>query len=98
MYVILPETGCNILNNSTSFYNYSTDRRTRNVYYIYDGKAFLQSSQTSPGQYTYTGDCLSTGDLIYKPELQIYFPIVSFCLISFVIYVVYSIIIKRLLP
>lgn len=98
MDVTLPDTGCNILISSNSFYNYSSDRRTRQRYYIYDGVAHLESSSNSTYGYDYTGTCLSTGDLVYKPELQVYFPLASFCVICFLLIIIYRIIIKRLMP
>lgn len=98
MNVELPSTGCNIINSSTTFYNYSTDGRTRDYYVIYEGKAFRQASTYNQYGYTYTGTCLTTGDLIYKPELEVYFPLASFCVICFILLVIYNIIIKRLMP
>lgn len=98
MNVELPSTGCNIINSSTTFYNYSSDGRTRSSYVIYDGKAFLQSTNTSQYAYNYTGHCLVTGDLVYKPEIEVYFPIISFCLVCFALLLIYNIFIKRLLP
>lgn len=98
MDVELPTTGCNILINSSSFYNYSQDSRTRNQYYIYDGVAHLQSSTTNQYGYTYTGDCLSTGDLVYKPELKVWYPLSAFCVICFLLLMIYRIFLKRLLP
>lgn len=98
MDVVLPSTGCNIINSSTSFYNYSTDGHTRETYVIYDGKAILQSSNTSQYGYTYTGTCLSTGDLVYKPELDVYFPILAFILCCSILLFIYHVFIKRLLP
>lgn len=98
MDVVLPDTGCNVLISSTSFYNYSADSKTREQYYIYDGSAHKQSSSYNQYGYTYTGDCLSTGDLVYKPELQVYFPVINFCFFCFVLLVLYRVIIKRLLP
>lgn len=98
MDVILPSTGCNIIASSTSFYNYSADNRTRATYVIYDGKALLQSSTTNQYGYSYSGDCLVTGDLKYKPELEVYFPVISFCIILVLILLIYKIFIKRLLP
>lgn len=98
MDVELPVTGCNIINSATSFYNYSSDGRTRESYVIYEGKALLQSTSTNQYGYTYTGDCLSTGDLVYKPELVVYYPIVAFCLVSFITIIIYRIFIKRLMP
>lgn len=70
MDVILPSTGCNIINNSTSFYNYSEDLKTRETYYIYEGVAHLQNSTYNQYGYTYSGYCLQTGDLVYKPEYK----------------------------
>lgn len=98
MDVNLPDTGCNILISNTSFYNYSVDKRTRKRYYIYDGVAHLESSTTSAYQYDYSGTCLSTGDLVYKPELQVYYPLASFSIICFLLIMIYRIFIKRLTP
>lgn len=98
MNVELPSSGCNILISSTSFYNYSSDRYTRNRYYIYDGVARLESSVTSSYRYDYTGTCLHTGDLVYKPELKVYFPILSFICCCFILLLIYRIFIKRLMP
>lgn len=98
MDVILPTTGCNILISSSSFYNYSNDLHTREQYYIYEGVAHLQSSSYSQYGYTYTGTCLRTGDLIYKPELKVIFPCLQFTLIVFSLIVIYKLFIKRLMP
>ena len=98
MDVQLPDTGCNIINSATSFYNYSPDSKTRDSYIIYEGEAIKQSSTYNQYGYTYSGDCLSTGDLRYKPELDIYLPLASFALISFAGILIYNIIIKRLMP
>ena len=95
MDVELPTTGCNIINSSTSFYNYSSDAKTRENYVIYEGKAILQSTTYNQYGYSYSGTCLHTGDLIYKPELQVYFPLLSFTLISFTFYLAYKIILWR---
>lgn len=85
MNVELPDTGCNIINSSTSFYNFSPDNRTRETWIIYDGKAILQSSTTSQYGYTYSGTCLNTGDLVYRPELKgVWFPIVGLIVILFI--------------
>lgn len=73
MDVRLPDTGCNILNSATSFYNYSDDTRTRETYIIYDGQAHKTGETYNQYGYSYTGTCMETGDLVYKPELEIYF-------------------------
>lgn len=98
MDVQLPSTGCNILLSSTSFYNYSPDRRTRRRYYIFEDTAHLESESYSQYGYDYTGTCLHTGDLKYRPELQIYFPFLAALILLFGLFVVYRVIIKRLLP
>lgn len=98
MDVELPSYGCNIINSSTTFYNYSNNNRTRETYIIYDGVAHLQATQTNQTGYNYTGTCLNTGDLVYKPELDVYFPVISFCVVCFILLMIYRIFIKRLLP
>lgn len=83
MNVELPDTGCNIINSSTSFYNYSPDATTRETYIIYEGRAIKQSSTYNQFGYTYSGDCLTTGDLVYNPQSEVYFThLAVFCLVS----------------
>ena len=93
MNVELPSTGCNILNSSTTFYNYSTDRHTRSTYILYDGKAYLQSSVSNQYGYDYSGQCLTTGDLVYKPEYKEFLlpltALVSFILILGLVYKIF---------
>lgn len=98
MDVVLPSTGCNIISSSTTFYNYSSDSRTRQQYVIYEGVAHLQSSSYSNTGYNYSGTCLTTGDLVYKPEVQVYYPLASFGVILTLLLLIYHIIIKRLMP
>ena len=98
MDVELPTTGCNIISSATTFYNYSADGRTRETYVIYDGVAHLQSTSTSSVGYNYTGTCLNTGDLVYRPEVNVYFPVISFCICCCILLFIYHLIIKRLLP
>lgn len=98
MDVQLPSSGCNILISDSSFYNYSSDSKTRERYYIYDGKAFKAESVYNQYGYTYSGDCLSTGSLVYRPELEVYFPVISFILVCALFLFIYHIFIKRLLP
>lgn len=98
MNVELPSTGCNILTGADTFYNYSPDGHTRQTFAIYQAQAKKVSESYNQVGYNYSGTCLNTGDLVYKPELQIYFPILSFALFSFVIFLVYRVIFKRLLP
>ena len=96
MYVDLPSTGCNIIQSATTFYNYSPDSRTRQTYVVVDGKPFLQSESYSQYGYSYTGTCLSTGDLVYKPELTIYFEFIAFIICLLVFFLLHNLIIRRL--
>lgn len=98
MEVQLPTTGCNIINNASSFYNYSTDAKTRETYYIYEGVAHLQNSSYNQYGYTYSGTCLQTGDLVYKPELLVYYPVISTLFFLLILTIIYHVILKRLLP
>lgn len=78
MNVELPATGCNILSSNSTVYNYSDDRHTRRQYSIYDGKIFLTSTSISSYGYDVTGTCLTTGDLVYKPEYKEFvFPVTA---------------------
>ena len=95
MEVELPTYGCNIINSANTFYNYSTDGHTREYWIIYEGKALLQSSTYNQYGYTYTGTCLTTNDLIYKPELKIYMPIFSFMIVCAAILLAYKIVLWR---
>lgn len=99
MNIDLPATGCNIIQSSTSFYNYSPDSRTRDDYIIFDGKAILRSSTYNQYGYSYTGTCLVTGDLVYKPEYkEVLFPFIAIISFIFICSLVYKIIIQRLFP
>lgn len=99
MNVELPSTGCNVLQSSTTFYNYSPDARTRSLYIIFDGEAHLRETTTSQYGYTYTGTCLSTGDLVYKPEFSgFWFPLFSTIVFCAILQFLYHLIIKRLMP
>lgn len=95
MNVELPTTGCNIINSSTSFYNYTNNNRTRTLYYIYDGKAIKSSETTNTYGWDVTGTCLNNGDIIYKPELKIYFPLISFCVVCAAFLLAYKIVLWR---
>lgn len=96
MEIELPATGCNILNNNGVLYNYP-NARTRNTYVIYDGKLFLSSQSTSNYDYSYNGTCLVTGDLIYKPEIPIYFQFISLLLVAGCFLLIFNIMFKRFL-
>lgn len=99
MYVDLPDTGCNILNSSSVLYNYSTDLRRRDTYTIYEGQIFLQSTSTSNVGYSVSGTCLSDGDIAYRPvDFQVWFPLSSFALFFVIIWLVYRVFLRRLLP
>ena len=97
MFVDLPATGCNVIQSSTSFYNYSPDRYTRSLYYIYDGNIYLANTTTAVRPYDVSGTCLVTGDLVYKPELDVYFPILAFGIVAFCFILVYLTVFKRFL-
>lgn len=72
MDVSLPD-GCNIIQSATSFYNYTNGNRTRRLYYLYEGRAYLANETTSNTAYVYSGTCLSTGDLVFQPQSKVYF-------------------------
>lgn len=89
MNVELPNTGCNILYANNTIYNYSDDRHIRSQYNIYDGKIFLTGTSTSGYGYDVTGTCLVTGDLVYKPEIKVYFEIISVIIFYLIVRLVF---------
>ena len=95
MDVVLPSSGCNIINSSTSFYNYSQDNLTRQSYVIYEGKAIKQSESYNQYGYTHTGTCLHTGDLVYKPELIFYFNLAGFALVAFLLILISKLFVRK---
>lgn len=71
----------------------------RYYYKLIDGQMLLFQDYGTNNFTRPTGlKCLQTGDIIYKPELQVYFPFISGILVVFTLFIVYRTIIKRLLP
>lgn len=73
MDIELPSDGCNVFYGNY-LDNYSHNTRTR--YYFSENK-LIRSSTAS---YTRIPDgvvCLEQGDLIYKPEIEVYFNVIS---------------------
>ena len=98
MEIELPSTGCNVFYGSY-LDNYTNNGYTRTRYYFNEGK--LVKSNTSQSNYNSIpsgATCITTGDLVYKPELGVYVPFLAMTLFVFVLILVYKIIIKRLLP
>lgn len=96
MNVELPAEGCNVINSASSFYNYSPDSRTRDTYIIYDGKAIKQASTYNQYGYNYSGECLITGDLVYKPEYKdVFFPALSIIFAILIFYLAFKLILGR---
>lgn len=73
MNVELPSTGCNILSNNGVLYNYNNGNRTRTTFVIYEGVLHKSGEQYSSTAFSYNGDCLTTGDLVFNPQSAVYF-------------------------
>lgn len=98
MEIELPSTGCNIFYGSY-IDNYSSDGRTRTRYYFNEGQLIQNNtSQSNYNSIPSGATCITTGDLIYKPELEVYVPFLASSLFILVLILVYKIFIKRLLP
>lgn len=94
MDITLPTNGCNISQSSGFIDNYNNGTRTR--YTISENKLVLSYRTTYTSQPTgYT--CLNTGDIIYKPELAIYFQCISFLMVLVATLIIFKTIIGRLL-
>ena len=61
------------------------------------GKAFKANETTSSYGYDYTGTCLSTGDIVYAPEMKIFIPFIVIILIMAAWVIVYNTMLKRFL-
>lgn len=97
MNVELPDTGCNVLQSNNLLYNYSSNNRVLREYVIYDGQIRLRRETTSNYTYDHNGDCLVTGDLVYRPELKgVWFPIVGLIVILFIYRLVFRLFRGRL--
>lgn len=98
MEIDLP-SGCNIY-YGTYIDNYTNNGRTRTRYYLDEGKLVQSTGSSSQYDQRPTNDyhCLTDGELVYKPEVQVYFPFLASLVFIFGAYLVYKIIIKRLLP
>lgn len=106
MDIDLPDYGCVIANSATQIRHYynpnnhaSSAYTRQDVYYYIDGKLVYNGYSTQASGYNLnTLNCLHDGDLVYKPELQVYFPILSFMLVCCILLFIYHVFIKRLLP
>lgn len=76
-------------------------------YFLVDGKFYRSGrvnyvSQSDSQQVPYCSSnfvqLYPDNPVVYKPELEVYFPVIAFCIICFLTYFIYNIIIKRLLP
>lgn len=97
MEIALPTGGqCVVLSSQTTLYNY-LNNRTRDVYYLIDGKAVRSRTETNQyNNYDWSGyQCLHAGDLVYKPEINQYFEFMSIVLIIFVFILIYKITLGR---
>lgn len=94
MEIALPSSGCNIY-YGTYIDNYLNNTRIR--YYINEGQ-LIESTRSTYSSIPSGYHCLTQGDLVYKPELQIYFGVFSLAIFCLALSLIYKVIIKRLLP
>lgn len=85
----LPSQGCNVYYGNY-LDNYHNGHRSR--YYLNDGKLVL--SNTSSYSSLPSGvNCLSAGDLIYRPEIDVYFQSIALVFVFFLFFSAYRLII-----
>lgn len=93
MEIEIPSGGCFIASGYNTFDHYISNQRIR--YYLNDNK-FVRGTSSSYTNLPTGYHCLSTGDLVYKPEVPVYFSFMSFCLIAFAGILFFNIVIKKL--
>lgn len=84
----LPEQGCNVF-YGTYVDNYRNSVRTR--YYIFDSQ-LIPSSTSSYSNLPNGSVCMGETELIYKPELEVYFTFMAIVAIFFIFWFAYKII------
>lgn len=96
MDVNIPSTGCSVLNSSTTFYTYRNNDTYRDTYIIYEGKAHLSNTSYNQYGFSYSGTCLQTGDLVYKPEYKEFlFPLFSIVISLLLFYGAYKLMLSH---
>lgn len=93
MEIEIPSVGCFVASGYNSFDHYLNNSRVR--YFLISNKLVRGSSShysNLPSGY----HCLQTGDLVYKPEIAVYFPFMAFGLVAFAGILLYNILIKKL--
>lgn len=95
MEITLPTNGCNINQSAGYIDNYYNGTRTR--YLINENKLTPVYRTTYSGGVPQYYSCLVTGDIIYKPEIAIYFPILAGGIIILILAVLFKISIGKLL-
>ncbi len=93
MEIEIPSGGCFVASGYNVFDHYLSNSRVR--YYLNGNqlvRGFSNSYSNLPSGY----HCLQAGDLVYKPEVTVYFPFMAFGLIAFAGILLYNIIIKKL--
>lgn len=93
MEIEIPTDGCSILSSYNTVDHYLNGTRVR--YYIYDGK-LIRNSNSSYTRLPDNSYCLQQGDLVYKPEITVYFPFMSLVIIAFSGVLLFNVFIKKL--
>lgn len=93
MEITLPTNGCNISQSAGYIDNYFNGTRTR--YIINENKLTPVYRTTYSGGTPQYYTCLVTGDLIYKPEIAVYFPILAGGMVLVALVVLWKVMLER---
>lgn len=94
MEIELPQNGCNIFYGSY-IDNYNNNVRTR--YYINNGELVENNRQSYNYNPTPSG-AVCIDSLSYGSDTSIYFEFISAIIVVFAVYLIYKVILRRLLP
>lgn len=94
MEIELPTQGCNVF-YGTYIDNFNGYTRTR--YYINDGELVASNSQSYNYNPTPSG-AICIDSLTYRSDVPIYFEALSILIVALAFWLIYRVIIKRLLP
>lgn len=93
MEIEIPEGGCFVASGYHIYDHYLNNQRTR--YYLGDGN--LVRGSTSTYSNLPTGSyCLSKGEVLYHPEIMVYFMFIACCIVASALVLLFKVIFKML--
>lgn len=86
---------CNVYSSRDTISSYSNGNRTRRTYIREGDKWILYQTSTNNNGYSIDGlNCIDVRTLEYKPEIDVYFQVISFGMIAIALYLIFKILFR----